>query len=107
MSAHDESQPSGEVADDSYVSRPGHKDEQVPVVSDQDRVEDPIDGAKADSDEQLARDDRDAIDKSNILGPRRTRGAGPAEGAYREPGDEEGLPPAEDGTSSADVKTAD
>ncbi|KAI1484781.1 hypothetical protein F5X96DRAFT_683330 [Biscogniauxia mediterranea] len=104
MSSAHESQPSGEVADDSYVSRPGHKDEQVPVVSDQDQdrvEEDPVDGAEADSDEQLARDDRDAIDKSNILGGQRTRGAAPAEGAYREPGDEEGLP-AEDGTSSTD-----
>ncbi|KAI5927323.1 hypothetical protein F4810DRAFT_360710 [Camillea tinctor] len=98
MSSNTQTPPSGEVADDSYVSRPGHKDEDVPVVSDQDRVEDPIDGAQADSDEQLDRDDRDAIDSSNIIGSR-TRGAGPGDGGYREPGDEEGLP-AEDGTSA-------
>ncbi|KAI1496358.1 hypothetical protein F5X99DRAFT_74383 [Biscogniauxia marginata] len=92
---HDNEAPSG--ADNSYVSRPGHKDEQIPIVSDQDRVEDPVD-AEADSDEQLARDDRDAIDESNIVGDR-TRGAAKPQGGYREPGDEEGLPVA-DGTSS-------
>ncbi|KAI0601597.1 hypothetical protein F4775DRAFT_605689 [Biscogniauxia sp. FL1348] len=106
MSNSPSSQPSGEATDNSYVSRPGHKAEPVPVVSDQERVPDPVDGSKADSDEQLARDDRDAIDESNIMGSR-TRGAGPSrEGGYREPGDEEGLP-VTDGTSSADVKTAD
>ena len=35
-------------------------------------------------------DDKEAIDKSNILNER-TRGAAPA-GTYREPGDDEGLP---------------
>lgn len=55
----------------------------------------------------IARDEADAIDKSNILNER-TRGSGQAPskkpGAMREPGDEEGLPGPEDGTSSADVK---
>lgn len=46
---------------------------------------------------QLAKDDADAIDESNIIGGR-TRGAKPS-GGYAEPGDEEGLPSA-DGTSS-------
>ena len=45
-----------------------------------------------------ARDDNEAIDQSNIIGER-TRGAKPS-GGYREPGDEEGLPGPEDGTSS-------
>ena len=45
-----------------------------------------------------ARDDSDAIDQSNII-EGRTRGAAPS-GGYREPGDEEGLPGPEDGTSS-------
>lgn len=44
-----------------------------------------------------ARDDADAIDQSNIIDGR-TRGAKPS-GGYAEPGDEEGLPNAEDGTS--------
>ena len=43
------------------------------------------------------RDDKDAIDTSNII-DERTRHAKPAEGTYREPGDEEGIP-TDDGTS--------
>ncbi|KAH7329458.1 hypothetical protein B0I35DRAFT_474062 [Stachybotrys elegans] len=82
--------PSGDVRDDSYVSRSGTKHEPMPVQSDNAKVEDPIDENVADTDEQLARDDAEAIDKSNIVGER-TRGAKPT-GTYREPGDEEGLP---------------
>lgn len=44
-------------------------------------------------------DDTQAIDKDNII-DERTRGAAPEKGAYTEPGDEEGLPGPEDGTSS-------
>jgi hypothetical protein len=44
------------------------------------------------------RDDNEAIDQSNIIDGR-TRGAKPA-GGYGEPGDEEGLPGPDDGTSS-------
>jgi hypothetical protein len=47
---------------------------------------------------EAARDDNEAIDESNIVDGR-TRGAKPS-GGYREPGDEEGLPGPEDGTSS-------
>lgn len=46
---------------------------------------------------RIAQDDKDAIDQSNIVGGR-TRGAKVA-GGYKEPGDEEGMPPADDGTS--------
>ena len=46
-----------------------------------------------------AKDDSDAIDQSNVIGER-TRGAKPSGGKYTEPGDEEGLPGPEDGTSS-------
>lgn len=46
----------------------------------------------------IAQDDKDAIDQSNIVGGGRTRGAKVA-GGYKEPGDEEGMPPADDGTS--------
>ncbi|KAI0127004.1 hypothetical protein BJ170DRAFT_630717 [Xylariales sp. AK1849] len=98
MSSYENEAPAGDVSDNSYVSRQGHKNEALPVVSDQERLEDPIDANTADSDEQLARDDTDAIDKSNIISGDRTRGAKP-QGTYTEPGDEEGLP-AEDGTSS-------
>ena len=44
-----------------------------------------------------ARDDAEAIDQNNVVSSR-TRGA-KAQGGYKEPGDEEGLP-ADDGTSS-------
>lgn len=44
------------------------------------------------------KDDKDAIDKSNIINER-TRGASHQKGSLAEPGDEEGLPGAEDGTS--------
>ncbi|KAM4057242.1 hypothetical protein HRG_004073 [Hirsutella rhossiliensis] len=54
------------TTDDSYVSRQGQKSE-IPVQADDAKVEDPIDGNTADSDAQLARDDADAIDKSNIM----------------------------------------
>lgn len=46
----------------------------------------------------IVRDDNEAIDQSNIIDGR-TRGVMPA-GGYREPGDEEGLPGPDDGTSS-------
>ncbi|ORY57797.1 uncharacterized protein BCR38DRAFT_354143 [Pseudomassariella vexata] len=89
--------PSGVTSNNSYVSRPGNKGEPLGIVSDQERIKDPIDADKADSDAQLAQDDNAAIDQSNIIKDR-TRGAKP-EGSYKAPGDEEGLP-ANDGTSS-------
>lgn len=116
MSADLQDAPSGDFQDDSYVSRQGNKNEPLPVQSDADRVDDPIDGDIADSDEQLGksahapqctpiyshltleRDDSDAIDESNII-DERTRHAKPTD-TYREPGDDEGLPGPEDGTSS-------
>ncbi|CAD6566003.1 MAG: hypothetical protein ASARMPREDX12_007500 [Alectoria sarmentosa] len=96
--------PGGDPVDNDYKSRTGQH--QIPVQSDETPVSDPIDPATADSDETLggytnvvaAKDDSDAIDQSNIIGGR-TRGAKPS-GGYAEPGDEEGLPGAEDGTSS-------
>ena len=54
MSAYENETPSGDVSDNSYVSRPGHKGEPLNVVSDQERIEDPIDAMTADSDEQLS-----------------------------------------------------
>jgi len=90
--------PAGDAQDNDYVSRTGQKQGPIPVQSDGASVEDPIDPATADSDEQLARDDNEAIDRSNIVDGR-TRSAKPS-GGYREPGDEEGLPGPEDGTSA-------
>ncbi len=46
----------------------------------------------------IVRDDNEAIDQSSIIDGR-TRGAKPVDG-YREPGDEEGLPGPDDGTSA-------
>ena len=46
-----------------------------------------------------ARDDAEAIDSDNIMDSR-TRGAAKKAGTYAEPGDEEGLPGADDGTSA-------
>ncbi|EFQ30357.1 uncharacterized protein GLRG_05501 [Colletotrichum graminicola M1.001] len=80
--------PTGEVKDNEYVSRQGDR-QPISVINDDAKVEDPIDDETADSDAQLERDEKDAIDKSNIL-DERTRGAQPA-GDYREPGDTEGL----------------
>lgn len=95
------------TTDDSYVSRQGQRSE-IPVQSDNAKVEDPIDAKTADSDAQLgsfpssiaplslflitftARDEVDAIDESNIIKDR-TRHAMP-EGGYKEPGDNEGIP---------------
>jgi len=51
MSNYENEAPSGEFTDNSYVG--GGANEQVPVVSDETKVEDPIDGAQADSDAQL------------------------------------------------------
>jgi hypothetical protein len=52
-SRNDIEAPSGEVTDNSYVSRSGNKNEAIPVQSDSDRVVDPIDADTADSDAQL------------------------------------------------------
>ena len=43
------------------------------------------------ADVDTEKDDKDAIDKGNIIGER-TRGSKPSKGAMREPGDEEGIP---------------
>ncbi|EGR48260.1 uncharacterized protein TRIREDRAFT_107855 [Trichoderma reesei QM6a] len=77
--------PEGQVQDDSYTT--GTQNEAIPVQGDDAPVEDPIQASAADSDEQLAQDDREAIDKSNIIGER-TRGSKPM-GSYQEPSDEQ------------------
>ncbi|KAL8954164.1 MAG: hypothetical protein Q9222_000048 [Ikaeria aurantiellina] len=87
--------PAGDAKDNDYTSRTGQY--QIPVQKDDAPVNDPVDPTTADSDQTLAQDDAKAIDQSNIVGGR-TRGAKPS-GGYAEPGDEEGLPGAENGTS--------
>ncbi|CZT02694.1 hypothetical protein WAI453_002171 [Rhynchosporium graminicola] len=90
--------PQGDAQDNDYVSRPGQKEAGIPVQSDNAPVESGVDETTADSDEQLARDEKEAIDESNIIDDK-TRHAKPT-GSYKEPGDDEGLPGPEDGTSS-------
>jgi hypothetical protein len=115
------------IVDNDYKSRSGQY--QIPVQSDDKPVESGVNAATADSNEQLgthipspicpwgesswgrdildnvsadaksARDDHEAIDEGNIIQDR-TRGATKKAGTYTEPGDEEGLPGPDDGTSN-------
>ncbi|KAK4064433.1 hypothetical protein Trihar35433_7950 [Trichoderma harzianum] len=78
-----DSVPEGQVQDDSYVT--GGK-ESIPVQSDNAPLEDPIQASSADTDQQLEQDDKEAIDKSNII-DERTRGSKPRR-SYEEPGDD-------------------
>lgn len=79
--------PAGDAGDNDYASRTGQS--QIPVQKDDAPVEDPIPGdGRADSDEYLAQDEKDAIDQNNII-DERTRGAVKQAGTYAEPGDEE------------------
>ncbi|KAI1678989.1 hypothetical protein KJE20_11171 [Pyrenophora tritici-repentis] len=80
--------PSGDVVDNDYTSRTGQS--QIPVQKDEAPVESTEYDNGGDSDKQLERDEKDAIDSSNII-EERTRGATKTSGTYREPGDEEGL----------------
>ena len=49
----------------------------------------------------IERDDKEAINTENIIGGSRSRSGGQRKVVnYREPGDEEGMPPPDDGTSS-------
>ncbi|KAI1472999.1 uncharacterized protein F4812DRAFT_35110 [Daldinia caldariorum] len=76
----------GQVYGSSYATG-GQKDNtSIPVLKDDENVEDPIDPAEADSDKQLARDEAEAIDKKNVL-KERTRGEKPR-GSYADPSDE-------------------
>merc|ERR1712093_789618 len=65
--------PQGDTQDNDYVSRTGQEEAPIPVQSDNDVVESGVDAETADSDEQLARDDNEAIDESNII-DEKTRG---------------------------------
>ncbi|KAI0846112.1 hypothetical protein F5Y00DRAFT_264829 [Daldinia vernicosa] len=79
--------PDGQVYDSSYTTE-GRKDsDAIPVLKDDENIEDPIDPEDADSDKQLARDEAEAIDQKNVLNDR-TRKEKPR-GSYTEPTDEE------------------
>lgn len=85
--------PQGNPTGNDYVSRPGHKQDPIPVQKD---------GAPAESDNsqqyssKLTRangnigEDRVPVDKSNVID--KTRHAAKSAETYREPGDTEGLP---------------
>jgi hypothetical protein len=81
--------PSGNAMDNDYKSRTGQSE--IPVQADEAPVEATEYTNGGDSDE------KDAIDSSNIL-DERTRHATKKAGTYTEPGDEEGLGAAADGS---------
>ena len=109
----------GDTIDNSYATG---KTDAVPVLKDEQPVEQPNDQRNPDSDQALGmscatspmpwygrqdqpltrteQDEKEAIDKSNILKGDRLRHAKPQGPGYKEPGDTEGLPE-NDGTSSA------
>ncbi|OOQ86365.1 hypothetical protein PEBR_21619 [Penicillium brasilianum] len=68
-------------------------DEQdIPVQDDIQDIEDPIDEGTANSDQQLASDEKEAIDRSNIINER-TRHAKPqTDNGYNEGPSEDDLP---------------
>ncbi|KAK4114411.1 hypothetical protein N656DRAFT_777614 [Canariomyces notabilis] len=76
--------PEGQVDDPSYKTG---KNEAVPVIDDNEPVEDPMRPGQADSDKQLEQDEREAIDKSNIIGERTRKK--PPKGTFAEPTDED------------------
>ncbi|KAL5335745.1 hypothetical protein BJX70DRAFT_390475 [Aspergillus crustosus] len=88
---NDASPVSGTFKDDSYAHETrselkGH----IPVQRDDAAYEDPMQPPFSNSDKQLAQDEDEAIDKSNILRGDRTRHAKPvAETKYAEGEDEE------------------
>ncbi|KAK0738663.1 hypothetical protein B0T18DRAFT_422538 [Schizothecium vesticola] len=83
-----EDAPTGQVNDPSYKTS---GDETVPVVDDDAPVEDPVGGlGDADSDKQLERDEKEAIDPGNIIKDKSRIGKpGRTLGRYTEPGDED------------------
>ncbi|KAL7622212.1 hypothetical protein AAE478_007715 [Parahypoxylon ruwenzoriense] len=79
--------PEGQVYDESYAAEARKDDAGIPVLKDDDAIEDPIKPSQADSDEQLEHDEVEAIDESNIV-KERTRGEKPR-ASYKEPTDED------------------
>ncbi|KAE8137241.1 hypothetical protein BDV38DRAFT_247664 [Aspergillus pseudotamarii] len=85
---------SGTVSDNSYAHE-NRSDlrNQIPVQRDEDEVEDPIQPPFSNSDQQLAQDEKEAIDTSNILRGGRLRHAKPrTQDGYSEGRDEDDLP---------------
>ncbi|RYP07090.1 hypothetical protein DL764_002722 [Monosporascus ibericus] len=78
--------PEGQVQDDSYVMGTDKKGESVPVMGDDAEVEDPVDTKGTDSNRQLERDEKEAIDESNIMEGGREK---PSSGSLKEPSDKD------------------
>ncbi|GAD96219.1 conserved hypothetical protein [Paecilomyces variotii No. 5] len=92
---NDPSPVSGRVIDDSYAyseTQPGLRN-QVPIQRDEDDYEDPVQPPYSNSNEQLEGDEREAIDRSNILKGDRLRHANARSSTgYNEGPDESDLP---------------
>ncbi|GES60575.1 hypothetical protein ATEIFO6365_0006003600 [Aspergillus terreus] len=93
---NDPSPVSGRVPDNSYAreTRSGLRN-YVPVQGDDQPFEDPVQPPYSNTDQQLAEDEEEAIDKSNILRGDRLRHAQPQSSTkYSEGPDEDDLPEA-------------
>ncbi|RYO79632.1 hypothetical protein DL766_010585 [Monosporascus sp. MC13-8B] len=82
----DDEVPEGHVQNDSYVMGADKKGEPAPVVGDDAKVEDPVDAKDPDSNRQLERDEKEAIDESNIVEGGREK---PPSRSLGEPSDED------------------
>ncbi|KAL2854324.1 hypothetical protein BJY01DRAFT_35923 [Aspergillus pseudoustus] len=89
--ANDASPVSGTFSDNSYANETraelkGH----IPVQRDEARYEDPMQPPSSNSDRQLAQDEREAINQSNVLGGSRLRHEKPqTSNRYQEGEDED------------------
>ncbi|PGH05847.1 hypothetical protein AJ79_06689 [Helicocarpus griseus UAMH5409] len=100
---HDPEEPvSGVPHDSSYATK---QDQPLPVQSDQAPVEDSFEPGFANTNEQLARDEQEAINPSNIMKGSRTRHAKPqAATKYSEGPGEEDLPAEVENTGQSDTR---
>ncbi|KAF7716922.1 Uncharacterized protein PECH_000686 [Penicillium ucsense] len=90
----DQSRVNRAFADSSYVTGANQdQDEIVPVQSDDQPVEDPIDPATADTNRQLRQDEREAVNESNIMQGDRLRHTRPVtSNRYNEGPEESDIP---------------
>ncbi|KAB8233916.1 hypothetical protein ETB97_005301 [Aspergillus alliaceus] len=91
---NDPSPVSGDFGDNSYAHETRSElKSHIPVVRDEANLADPMQPPFSNSDQQLERDEREAIDRSNILGGERLRHAKPnTQNKYDEGPGEDDLP---------------
>ncbi|EPS33580.1 hypothetical protein PDE_08542 [Penicillium oxalicum 114-2] len=91
---NDQSRVDRSFADNSYITDEDRdQGEPVPVQSDDEPVEDPINPYTADTNRQLRQDDREALDESNIIRGDRLRHTKPVtENKYNEGPAESDIP---------------